>query len=152
MVEILLEDLRMLLRLGVAVVLALPLGWDRERAQRPAGLRTHILVSLSAALMVSLTAPMVNLHLHIEDERLRFDPMHILIAVMSGVAFLGAGTIVVSAKGREVKGLTTAGSIFATAAIGCCAGLERYALAIGATLIVMVVLVGLGRFEKWIHR
>jgi putative Mg2+ transporter-C (MgtC) family protein len=152
MLDVVLADLQMLLRLIVAAVLALPLGWDRERANRPAGLRTHILVAVSAALIVSLAEPMVRMVQDLDDERIRFDPMHLVIAITTGVAFLGAGTIVSGGKDDRVKGLTTAGSILATAAIGACAGMERYVLAVGASVLVLAVLAGLNRLEHRIRR
>lgn len=151
MLDLIVEDLAMLLRLLVAAILAVPLGWDRERANRPAGLRTHLLVAVSAALIVSLAEPMVHMVRDVEDERIRFDPMHLIIAITTGVAFLGAGTIVSGGKDNRVKGLTTAGSILATAAIGAAAGLERYMLAVGASALVLLVLVGLNGLEKKIR-
>ena len=78
----------------------------------------------------------------------RFDPIRVIQAVAVGVGFLGSGVIFVTKSGETIRGLTTAASIWATAAVGIAAGLEHYVLAIGATLLMLVVLRGLERFER----
>ena len=82
-----------------------------------------------------------------EGEGLRSDPIRVIQAVSIGIGFLGSGVIFVSKSGDSVRGLTTAASIWATAAIGIAAGLQHYVLAIGATLLLMLVLKGMRRFE-----
>lgn len=132
-------DLRILARLLIALALAGVMGWERERAGKAAGIRTHMLVGLGAALFVVLGELFVGRFRGL-DERMRFDPLRVIEAVVTGVSFLGAGTIFV-ARGRErVQGLTTAASIWATAAVGITVGLERYTLAVGTTIIVFLVL------------
>lgn len=139
-------DLSILLRLFVSLILAGVLGWERERAGKSAGIRTHMLVGLSAALFVVLGELFI---LRFKDnELLRFDPIRIVEAVVTGISFLGAGTIFVAREKEEkVQGLTTAASILATAAVGLVVGLERYFLAIGSTLLIFAVLHSLDLFE-----
>lgn len=139
------EDLQILLRLLVALLLGGILGWEREAAHKAAGLRTHILVAMGAALFVGLGELLIERFGHAGDA-LRFDPIRIVEAVVTGVSFLGAGTIFV-ARGTRVHGLTTAASIWLTAAIGLAVGLERYVLAAGSTLLAWFVLRVIGRLE-----
>jgi putative Mg2+ transporter-C (MgtC) family protein len=82
-----------------------------------------------------------------EGGGLRSDPIRVIQAVSIGIGFLGSGVIFVSKSGDSVRGLTTAASIWATAAIGIAVGLQHYVLAIGTTLLLMVVLRGMRRFE-----
>jgi putative Mg2+ transporter-C (MgtC) family protein len=140
------EDLQILFRLLVALLLGGVLGWEREAARKAAGLRTHILVAMGAALFVGLGELLIARFGHAGDA-LRFDPLRIVEAVVTGVSFLGAGTIFV-ARGTQVHGLTTAASIWLTAAIGLAAGLERYVLAAGSTLLAWFVLRIIGRLES----
>ncbi|WP_420473757.1 MgtC/SapB family protein [Noviherbaspirillum sp. ST9] len=132
-------DLNILLRLLIALALAGLLGWERERTGKAAGVRTHMLVGMGAALFVILGELFV-LRFREYDENMRFDPLRIIEAVVTGISFLGAGTIFVSRGEQHVKGLTTAASIWVTAAVGMLAGLERYLLAAGAAILVFGVL------------
>ena len=142
------REAAILVRLVLALVLAGLIGWEREASDKPAGLRTHMLVGLGAALFVALG------HLVIADFRpygadsLRYDPMRLLEAITAGVAFLGAGTILVRRGGERVSGLTTAASLWVTAAIGAAVGLEHYLLAAGATGLVVGVLRVLAHLES----
>lgn len=83
-----------------------------------------------------------------DENDMRADPIRVIQAVAIGVGFLGSGVIFVSRTGESVLGLTTAGSIWATAAIGIAAGLGYYILAVGATLLLVVVLRGMARFDR----
>ena len=139
------HQLGLLSRLLVALILAGALGWERESRGKAAGLRTHMLVGMSAALFVILGEEMVNDFANV-NAPLRLDPIVVLSAVASGISFLGAGSIFVS-RDSTVKGLTTAASILATSAVGIAAGLERYVLAVGSTLLLLIVLSLLGRLE-----
>jgi putative Mg2+ transporter-C (MgtC) family protein len=137
------QDFDILLRLFVAMVLAGILGWERESTGKAAGVRTHMLVGLGAALFVVLGELFV-FRFRQYDENMRFDPIRIIEAVVTGISFLGAGTIFVSRGRGRVKGLTTAASIWATAAVGLAVGLERYLLAALSTALIFVVLRVLG--------
>lgn len=139
-------ELSFLLRILVAALLAGLLGYERERAHKSAGLRTHMLVGIAAALYTALAV------LAFEDHAARYgaqgaDPIRAIQAVALGVGFLGGGMIVTRRDGSGVSGLTTAASIWATAAIGMAAGLAYYVLAAGATAVLLVVLRLLVRFE-----
>jgi putative Mg2+ transporter-C (MgtC) family protein len=133
------EITRVVLRLLMAVALAGVLGYERERRDSPAGLRTHMLVGLGAALfvLVPLQAGMTN-----------DDVSRVLQGVIAGIGFLGAGAIIKFAEPGRVLGLTTAASIWATAAIGVACGLGHLATAIFATLLALLILAVLLRLER----
>jgi len=135
-------DLVILSRLVVAALLAGVLGWERERAGKSAGLRTHMLVGIAAALYTGL-AEVASVELGAG----RSDPVRAIQAVAMGIGFLGGGIIFVNRNDR-VQGLTTAASIWATAAVGIAAGLEHFRLAAGATVLLAVVLHVLERFDR----
>ena len=141
-------DLDILLKLLLAAVLSGVLGWEREAFGKQAGLRTHILVGMSAALFVGLGGALMS-HFGRQVEDMRYDPIRVIEATVAAISFLGAGTIFVSRdRGETVKGLTTAAALWATAGVGLAVGLERYVLAIGATVLIFVVLHVLGRLER----
>jgi len=135
-------DLVILSRLVVAALLAGVLGWERERAGKSAGLRTHMLVGIAAALYTGL-AEVASVELGAG----RSDPVRAIQAVAMGIGFLGGGIIFVNRNDR-VQGLTTAASIWATAAVGIAAGLAHFRLAAGATVLLAVVLHVLERFDR----
>lgn len=141
-------------RAAIVLVLSGVLGWEREAAGKSAGVRTHMLMGLAATLFVAIGELMIQ-RFHHDDERLRYDPVRVLEAVVTGVSFLGAGTIFISKGKDRVNGLTTAASILVTAAVGMMVGLRYYFLACGITLLIFVVLHGLAwlkdRFEKKGH-
>ncbi|HJR16010.1 MAG TPA: MgtC/SapB family protein [Gemmatimonadales bacterium] len=140
-------ELVLLIRLLVAGMLSAVLGWEREAAHKPAGLRTHMLVGIASALYTVLAELAVLQHPGDQND-MRADPIRAIQAVAIGVGFLGSGVIFVSRSEDTVLGLTTAGSIWATAAIGISAGLGYYILAVGATLLLMIVLRGMARFDR----
>lgn len=133
------NDLSIFLRLLIIVVLAGVLGWERESAGKAAGLRTHILVGVGAVLFVVLGEAFVEKFRHY-DQAMRFDPIRVVEAIVTGISFLGAGIIFVAREQGRVKGLTTAASIWATSAVGIAVALERYLLAAGSTAIIFFVL------------
>ncbi len=140
------SELYILLRLAVALLLAGVLGWERESIGKSAGIRTHMLVGLGSALFVVLGELFVQ-HFRQFDQNMRFDPIRIIQAVVTGISFLGAGTIFVSRGKGQVKGLTTAASIWVTAAVGMAVGLERYLLAVLSTALIFIVLRVLGYLD-----
>lgn len=143
------EQLNLMSGLLVAAVLSGLIGWERERHQRSthtAGLRTHILVGVSAALFIVLGENLVTSFAK-EDDQVRFDMIGILGAVVSGVSFLGAGAIFSSKGGEGAKGLTTAAGLLATAAVGVACGLHLYVLAAGATALFLFTLGPLSRLS-----
>ncbi len=139
-------ELQFLVRLLVAAALAAALGWEREHARKPAGLRTHMLVGIAAALYTAI-AQLAVADISPGEEAFRADPIRAIQAVAIGIGFLGSGVIFVSREQDRVHGLTTAASIWATAAIGIAAGLAHYVLAVGATILLLFVLRVLIRFD-----
>jgi putative Mg2+ transporter-C (MgtC) family protein len=139
-------ELQFLVRLLVAAALAAVLGWEREYARKSAGLRTHMLVGIAAALYTAL-AQLAVADISPSETGFRADPIRAIQAVAIGIGFLGSGVIFVSRHEDRVHGLTTAASIWATAAIGIAAGLEHYVLAVGATILLLFVLRALVRFD-----
>ena len=140
-----------IIRLMLAVVVGGLIGYEREIKSRPAGFRTHILVCLGAAIasMIQLysiqdTTNMILQHPELQSA-LKADIGRLGAQVITGVGFLGAGTIIHD-KGA-VKGLTTAASIWTVACIGLAVGLGYYSLAVLSTICVFIVLVFLKVFE-----
>jgi putative Mg2+ transporter-C (MgtC) family protein len=123
------------LQLVVAAFLSLVIGLDRERRQRPAGLRTHMLVGLGSCLFTVL-----SLYAFPGADRAR-----IASNIVVGIGFLGAGTII--QHKRTVHDLTTAASIWATAAMGMAVGAGAWLLALSATVTIWIVLAVIRRFE-----
>jgi len=113
-------------------------GFERERHNRPAGLRTHILVGVGSTILM-----MISISMNVLYEM--SDAGRIASQVVSGVGFLGAGTII--KEGFSVKGLTTAASLWATSAIGLAVGANYYFLASVTTLMVIIALFLLNRIE-----
>jgi putative Mg2+ transporter-C (MgtC) family protein len=124
----------------VAMILGGAIGFERETADKPAGLRTHMLVAGSAALLTGLGRVLVP-QFGVDEAFIRVDPIRIIEAVITGVAFLGAGTIIRHReKENEVEGLTTAASLLLVSALGIGVALSQWILTIGITLIVLVIL------------
>jgi putative Mg2+ transporter-C (MgtC) family protein len=140
-------EMALLVRLVVAGALAAVLGWEREAAHKSAGLRTHMLVGIASALFTVLAELAVRDYPGGETG-LRADPIRVIQAVAIGIGFLGSGIIFVARSGDHVVGLTTAASVWATAAMGIAAGLGHYLLAVGATLLLLLVLHVMARFDR----
>lgn len=135
------------LRLGLAAVLGGLIGLDRETSGKPAGFRTNILICVGAALLTELSIDIADRWVDIHDSVA--DPERIAAQIVSGIGFLGAGTILQSRLG--VRGLTTAATIWVVAAIGMAVGGGAYALATIATVGVVVTLVLLSKVEAWME-
>jgi putative Mg2+ transporter-C (MgtC) family protein len=140
-------ELALLVRLVAAGALAAVLGWEREAAHKSAGLRTHMLVGIGSALFTVLAVLAVQDYPG-GEVGLRADPIRVIQAVAIGIGFLGSGVIFVAKSGDHVLGLTTAASIWATAAIGIAVGLGYYLVAGGATLLLLLVLHVMVRFDR----
>ncbi|HLV66731.1 MAG TPA: MgtC/SapB family protein [Polyangiaceae bacterium] len=133
-------------RLSVALVVGGAVGWERERQDKPAGLRTHMLVALGSATFVLLGFE-VGSHLAHQYGDPGFDPTRVLQGVVGGIGFLGAGTILKSSA--HVSGITTAASVWITGALGAAAGLGAYLVAFVATVFALLTLAVLGRWERF---
>jgi len=130
----------------VSMLLGAAVGFDRELADKPAGLRTHMLVAGSATLLVALGQIIVREY-HVDSQIVRTDPIRIISAIITGVSFLGAGTIIRGGTDR-VKGLTTAASLLFVAAVGICVALSKLVLAVGVTIIALLTLRGVAYAER----
>ena len=139
-------ELWILLRLVIAMILGGVIGLERERTGKDAGLRTHMLVAVGSALFVSFTDLFTIASMPLAPAgpagnfRVQIEPLASVEAIVTGISFLGAGTIFVGGSHNRVKGLTTAASIWATAALGIAVGLERYVLAAGTTVLIFCIL------------
>lgn len=135
------NDWTIILRLVLAVVLGGIIGFERGRSGRPAGLRTHILVCLGSTLAI-----MTNQYIY--ETFGVSDPARIAAQVISGIGFLGAGTILVTGR-HKVKGLTTAAGLWATACMGLAIGIGFYKAAIGACIMISFTTMVLHRFDNF---
>ena len=135
-------------RLLLSGILAGVIGTERELARKPAGFRTHMLLAIAATLLVSVAAAFIEeADAQTTAEQLRPDPLRIIEAIVAGVAFLGAGTIIRHRDGHGVEGLTTAGSLLLVAALGVTVALGLYLLAILTTVLALAILRTLNHFE-----
>lgn len=133
-----------LARLLMAAVLGGAIGFEREAHEKPAGLRTHIIVAVAACLFTLLGFEMINAEAA-RAENVRADPMRLIEAVTAGVAFLAAGSIITS--GGSVRGLTTGAGMWMAGAIGVACGLGEFLLGGLAAAIALIVLVVLGSLK-----
>lgn len=141
-----------MIRILIALVLSGIIGFEREFKNHSAGFRTHILVGIGSCLVMLLSQygfePILEKYEGVVN--VRFDPSRIASYVISGIGFLGAGTIIV--YGGTIRGLTTAASIWAVAGLGLVVGVGMYATAIFTTLVILLSLIFLNNFEKRIGK
>jgi putative Mg2+ transporter-C (MgtC) family protein len=135
---------QIILRLVVAAVLGSVVGIERERLNWVAGLRTHMLVCVGSALFMIVS--FCGFADVLSNEHVALDPSRIAAQVVSGIGFLGAGTIVLRSK--VVRGLTTAASLWTVAAVGLAVGGGLYVAAITATGLIVLILAGLKPIER----
>ncbi|WP_442915433.1 MgtC/SapB family protein [Lentibacillus sp. JNUCC-1] len=133
------------LRILIALLLSGLIGFERELKNHSAGFRTHILVGIGACLMMLLSLYGFQSLIDAYDN-IRFDPARIPSYVISGIGFLGAGTIIV--YGGTIRGLTTAASIWAVAGLGLVVGMGMYSTAIYTTLLILLSLGFLNNIEN----
>ena len=124
------------------------IGLERELANKPAGFRTHIIVASVGALLISL-GNFVVLEFDFPDF-VNADPIRAIEAIIVGISFLGAGTIIQREEKNKVEGLTTSASVLAAAAIGIAVGIEMFLLAFGSTLFIVFTNRALNWFEQWL--
>lgn len=136
---------QIVLRLGAAVLFGGIIGYERELKERPAGLRTNMMVALAAAMFTLLMNELVAEGARTAGDHIKIDTLRIIEAVIAGVAFLGAGAIFRS--GGQVGGLTTGASLWMSGALGVASGAGFIALAAVAVVFAVVVLIVVGRFE-----
>ncbi|WP_442596114.1 MgtC/SapB family protein [Parapusillimonas sp. JC17] len=133
------EATRMVLRLSMAILLGAAIGFERELRGKAAGLRTHMLVSLGAAIFVFVP---------LQSGMPLADASRVLQGVIAGIGFLGAGAIIKLGEDEQVKGLTTAASIWVAAAIGIAAGMGKETTAVVSTLAALFILAIVHRLEN----
>jgi putative Mg2+ transporter-C (MgtC) family protein len=138
--------LELLLRLSVAAFLGGAIGYERERREQPAGLRTHLLVSLASATFMIVSTQFVFFQNYVNDGVVRADVGRIASNVVVGIGFLGGGAILHA--GLQIKGLTTAASLWLVAAVGLSAGAGMFLLACLAAAITLFALVVLRYLER----
>ncbi len=134
-----------LARLIGAALLVAGIGYERERKSRAAGLRTHMLVSISAALFAVISLE-VAASPYFDDQSVRMDPLRIIEAVTAGVAFLSAGFIIFN-QGK-IRGVTTGAGIWLAAATGLAVGFGYWGIALAAAILGLLILIVLRRFES----
>jgi putative Mg2+ transporter-C (MgtC) family protein len=138
-----------LVKLLLAALLGAAIGIERETRGRDAGFRTTLLVCVGCCLAMIVSQKLAAMHWQNRGAySIVVDPGRIAYGVMTGIGFLGAGTII--RNGPSVKGLTTAAGIWCVAAIGLCVGIEQYVLAAGAALLVLVSLGLLNAVDRYI--
>ena len=141
----------MLLRLLLAAILGGCVGIERGKGDRPAGLRTHVLVCVGSTLFMLVSifgfGDTVPVHTVQDDMGVRRDSARIAAQVVSGIGFLGAGTII--HEGLSIKGLTTAATMWMVSAIGLAVGAGMYVVSIGSTVLTLIVLTILRNWEKF---
>ncbi len=130
---------QVIIRLIAATLLGAVVGFERERAGKPAGLRTHTLVSLGTAVFI-LACSGVGMSL---DGLSR-----VIQGILTGIGFIGAGSILKLSEERDIQGLTTAAGVWMTAAIGVTVGLGSLGVALFSTLLAVIILAVVGAVES----
>jgi putative Mg2+ transporter-C (MgtC) family protein len=147
------DELMVVARVAAAMLLGGIVGFERELARQPAGLRTHMFIAGAAALIVGLGRLLAA---DFGDEEFRelvhVDPVRLIEAVVAAVGFVGAGAIFRRAEGELVHGLTTAASMLMVAGLGIAVGLAHFGLAIGVTVLCVMVLSGLRIWERRLEK
>lgn len=137
------ELARVIIRLVAASLLGAIIGFEREHAHKPAGLRTHMLVSLGAAMFV-----VVPLQVGMDYD----DLSRIIQGLAAGIGFIGGGAILKMSETKEIQGLTTAAGLWLTAAVGVAVGLGGLGVALISMLLAWVILSALRRLESRIGK
>jgi putative Mg2+ transporter-C (MgtC) family protein len=138
------SELHILLRLLLALLLGGLVGFEREQSNHAAGLRTNILVCLGSCLLMLLS--MYGFSAFVDEPNVRVDPARLAAAVITGIGFLGAGTILFT--GKSITGLTTAASLWVVSAIGLAVGAGFYFASAITTIMVLVTLWAFNKLEK----
>jgi len=141
----LINQYELILRLLLAALLGSVIGFERERLSWAAGLRTHMLVCVGSALIMMVSA--FGFADVLGTPHVELDPSRIAAQVVSGIGFLGAGSILM--RGEVIRGLTTAASLWTVAAVGLAVGGGLYTAAVAATIIILIILAGIKPIEKW---
>src|SRR3989344_4047021 len=146
MAQFLTQNSDIILKLVIAVGLGMLIGGERLLAKEAAGMKTHALVSLGAAVFIIISEMVATKYASVGG----FDPSRIASQVIVGIGFLGAGSIIL--QGSRLIGLTTAGGLWVTAGIGMAVGFRLFSMAIIATVLVLFILVIGNLLEKPIRK
>lgn len=136
------QIVRLLVRISIAMLLGGIIGYQREQHDKPAGLRTHVLVAMGSTLFVIAA---------IESDMSSDSVARIIQGLITGIGFIGAGAILKVRQEREISGLTTSAGIWATAAVGVAVGLGLLGLAVLSVILIWFVLAVLGYVERRIQ-
>lgn len=139
-------------KVAFSIFLGGMVGLEREWASKPAGFRTHMLISGASTLFVILGNVMIQQFAKTTiPDSLQTDPIRIMEAIITGISFLGAGTIIFKDQINTVEGLTTAASILFVSGIGMAVALDLFSLSFILTIMVIVILLVIGRIQNWIE-
>lgn len=138
--------LQLVLRLVSAITVGVIIGGEREKRNRPAGLRTQVLVSTAAAIIAIVEQETIYRVALLDNQVIGVSVGRLSVGVISGVGFLGAGTIMMS--DNKIIGLTTAASLWCTAALGLTSGMGYIDIALFGSIVAVMVLIELQKFEK----
>lgn len=140
---VIIDEIQILIRLLISALLGAMIGFERERQNQPAGLRTHTILAVGCTLAMTLS---INIAMQFRSLVPNGDPARLAAQVISGIGFLGAGAIL--RFGNNIRGLTTATSLWTLAIIGLAVGAGHFFSATAATVLLLVVLTLLDRVEK----
>ena len=144
-------ELILLLHVVIASLLAGLVGLEREARDKPAGMRTNMMVGGAVALLVTLGEVIVKHFIAVGlGDYIRADPTRIIQAVVVGISFIGAGMVLQIATKEKIKYLTTAATILFSSGIGISVALRQYYLAVGVTLFILFINYLLGHLEAWV--
>lgn len=143
-----LNEVSITLRFVLALICGGLIGIEREHKHRPAGFRTHTLVCLGASMTVMTSQFLLNLK-NISPDNFVCDPARLGAQVIAGMGFIGAGTIIVT-KRRQVKGLTTAAGLWASAIMGLAIGVGFYEIAVYATFLILIAELVFSKLEWYV--
>ena len=142
-------ELNILMKVAIAAILAGFIGLEREKVEKPAGIRTNMLVGGAVALLVCLGEMIV---LYFNDAGLttliRTDPTRVIQAIVVGISFIGAGMVLQIASEHKIKYLTTSATILFSSGIGIAIALEKYIVGVGATIFILIINHLLARVER----
>jgi putative Mg2+ transporter-C (MgtC) family protein len=137
-------------RMLAAIACGAVLGWEREAQNKPAGVRTHMMVALGAAAFTLITLKIFEAAQADPNHTISADPLRVVSGVIGGIGFLGAGTIIQSH--RSVQGITTAAGIWVVGSVGIACGIGYYTVAVLTVFLGVVVLLGVGVAERLVSR
>lgn len=140
------QQLELMIRIVLAGICGGAIGYERESRKKTAGLRTHVIVAVSAALMIVLSKYGFN---DVLGQYVRLDPSRIAAGTVTAIGFLGSG--IIFSRNKNVSGVTTSAGIWATLGVGMAVGAGMYVIGIATTGIVVVVEIFIGRGGKLSH-